>query len=169
MNISITFAVKSDIECIAAFINQAWRATYADLLSPEYLDSLSTEKRSAALYKLYDSGNSYFLMLHINGDLIGAAILGKSLTEGYPDDGEITALYLRSDFIGRGFGHMLIERAQQVLTELGYCDFILDVFKDNDHAISFYETHGFKKVDERLLNLGGIEYPYILLRKIAKS
>jgi hypothetical protein len=41
----------------------------------------------------------------------------------------------------------------------------LDVFTENHRAIDFYTARGYGKIEDRLLDLDGVDYPSILLRK----
>jgi GrpB-like predicted nucleotidyltransferase (UPF0157 family)/ribosomal protein S18 acetylase RimI-like enzyme len=159
------YAAREEIPDIAAFVDSAWRSAYRGILLPEYLESLSADERSAAFAERFDSGHSRFLVMRDGDDIVGAAVFGRSITEGYPDDGEVSALYLRQDCIGKGHGHTLLSKAERELTGMGYADFVLDVFTANTRAIDFYTAHGYKKVDERLLNLCGTDYPYTVFRK----
>jgi cupin 2 domain-containing protein len=97
--------------------------------------------------------------------LTGVAIFGKSYIDGYSDDGEISAIYLSRDYIGKGYGHTLFTKAENMLRDKGYKHFILDVFSENVSAIAFYQKHGFEKIDERSIRLGGEDYPIIVMRK----
>jgi ribosomal protein S18 acetylase RimI-like enzyme len=101
-----------------------------------------------------------------DGDkLVGAAVFGKSFTEGCPDDGEISAIYLLHDYIGKGYGHELFTRAEAELGAKGYASLVLDVFSGNARAISFYQRHGYSAAAETIIKLGGQEYPVTVLRK----
>ncbi|MDR1779077.1 MAG: GNAT family N-acetyltransferase [Clostridiales Family XIII bacterium] len=169
MAIRIAFAAREEIPDIAALILAAWRSAYRDILPADYLASLSLEERCAGYGKLFDAGHTRFLTLHDGGELIGASVLGRSTTQGYPDDGEVSAIYLREDRIGKGYGHALFEKAEQTLAEMGYTDFILDVFTQNARAIRFYEAHGYEKIEERNMTIDGIDYPpYAVFRKVRK-
>ena len=99
------------------------------------------------------------------GKLIGAAVFGKSFTDGYPNDGEVSAIYLHHNYIGKGYGHELFIKIEESLAEKGYINFVLDVLTDNICAVKFYQKHGYKKVDERSIKLGNIEYPLTVFRK----
>jgi ribosomal protein S18 acetylase RimI-like enzyme len=77
--------------------------------------------------------------------LISAAVFGKSFTEGYEEDGEISAIYLREDYIGRGYGHRLYVDVEQVLAAKGYANYVLDVLSENQQAIQFYLSQCFNR------------------------
>jgi ribosomal protein S18 acetylase RimI-like enzyme len=151
---SINRAKREEIPEIAAFIDTAWRAAYRHILAPEYLASMKVEDRAKGLLERFDSGHSQFFRLRDDKGIVGVAVFGKSITEGYPDDGEVSALYLRSDRIGKGHGHALLVKAEAALAEMGYKSFVLDVFSENERAVNFYKAHWYKHIDERWLILG---------------
>jgi len=103
--------------------------------------------------------------------LIGASVFGKSFTDGYPDDGEISAIYLQHDYIGKGHGHALFTKIEEALSAKKYTHFVLDVLSENIRAVSFYQKHGYETVDDRSIKLGDRDYPLTVFRKktIAES
>ncbi|MCL2827629.1 MAG: GNAT family N-acetyltransferase [Oscillospiraceae bacterium] len=158
-------AQRDDLYRIAAFLDDCWRRTYRTIVSDDYLNTMSVESRHEALCKRYDENLARFLMM-LDGDLlIGVTVFGTSFTKGYEDDGEISAIYLHQDYIGKGIGHRLFAKTEQALTAMGYTYFVLDVLTANTRARQFYLNHGYKVVDERTFPLGDIEYPMTILRK----
>jgi ribosomal protein S18 acetylase RimI-like enzyme len=51
------------------------------------------------------------------------------------------------------------------LGEMGYMNFVLDVFTENEQAVKFYKAHRYKQIDERWIALGNKKYPYAVFRK----
>jgi ribosomal protein S18 acetylase RimI-like enzyme len=151
---------------MAAFIDSAWMATYRHILAPEYLASMRVEERIKGLLERFDGNHSQFLRMRDDNGIVGVAVFGKSFTDGYPDDGEVSALYLRLDCIGKGYGHALLVKAETALAEIGYKSLVLDVFTENEWAVNFYKAHGYKQIDEKWIEFGGKEYPYTVFRKI---
>ena len=162
---TITAAKRDEIYEIATFLNTCWRAAYCEIISSEYLNALSDDDRCEKLLKRFDEKTSDFLVLRVSNELVGVAIFGKSYTEGYLDDGEISAIYIRQDCIGRRYGSAIFAEAERLLSEKGHTNIVVDVLKDNNRAIIFYQKHGYKIVAERSIDLGGIDYPLTILRK----
>jgi putative acetyltransferase len=77
----------------------------------------------------------------------------------------VSALYLRLDCVGKGYGHALLAKAETALAEMGYKSLVLDVFTENERAVNFYKAHGYKQIDEKWIEFGGKEYPYTVFRK----
>ena len=163
--IQIKQAGRDDMRNIAAFLDDCWRAEYRQIVSDDYLDALSAHERHERILARYDEGATELLMI-IDGELlIGVSGFGKSFTEGYQADGEISAIYLHTDYIGKGYGHTLFSKTEQKLAAKGYTHFVLDVLSANARAVSFYEKHGYAKVDDRSIKLGEYEYPLTVFRK----
>ena len=163
--VEIRHALRDDIYDIAVLLHNSWRAEYRLIISLDYLDALSVEERHIGLLKRYDENVSEFLMMFDGNKLIGAAVFGNSFTEGYAVDGEISAIYLHGEYIGKGYGHRLFVKTEQLLRNKGYQYFILDLLADNTRALNFYLKHGYRKVADRKLKLGEKEYPIAVLRK----
>jgi len=163
--IRFQYAQRGDLYQISTFLDHCWRNTYQTIVSDNYLATMSMETRYAGLCKRYDEKTSRFLMMSDGDLLIGVTVFGKSFTKGYGDDGEISAIYLHQDYIGKGIGHRLFEKTEQALTVMGYTHFVLDVFTANTRARQFYLNHGYEIVDERMFPLGETEYPMTILRK----
>ena len=160
-------AGRDELYNIAVFLDDCWREVYRHIVSDEFLDSMSSDERHKSVIKRYDEGASDFVVLFDNESLVGAAVYGKSFTGGYENDGEISAIYLRKDYIGRGYGHSLIVKIEQALSDKGYTHFVLAVLSENTRALNFYLDHGYEKVADRTIRIGENEYPLTVLRKSA--
>ena len=163
--IKITYAARDEIFEIAAFLDACWKAEYRGIIAPDFLDDLSVDERYEKLLTRFNEGASTFLIMRNGERMIGASVCGKSLTEGYPEDGEISAIYLHHDYIGKGYGHALFTKIERELTAKGYSHFALDVLSANTRAVLFYEKHGYEKVDDRSITLGAQDYPLTVFRK----
>lgn len=161
--IQIRYAGRDDIYRIAAFLNDCWKTAYRQIVSADYLDAMSIEERNKGLFKRFDEDASEFLMMFDGDELIGAAVFGKSFTEEYEEDGEVSAIYLRENYIGKGYGHQLYMNMEQALSAKGFTNYILDVLTDNARAIKFYLAHGYEKVADRYIRLDEIDYPLVVM------
>ena len=166
-SIRIEHAKRDELYEIAAFLNACWQMEYSQIVALDFLGDMSVKERHEKLLIRFDEDASGFLAMRDAERMIGAAVFGKSFTEGYPDDGEISAIYLHHDYIGKGYGHTLFTKIEQILTGNGYTDFILDVLSENKRAVNFYIAHGYKKVADRYVRLGEKEYPLTVFRKVS--
>jgi ribosomal protein S18 acetylase RimI-like enzyme len=117
------------------------------------------------LQKWNDDGLIEFLCLRQEGILVGVCGYGKSITEEYPNDGEIYSIYLSPDCIGKGYGHALFSEAEESLINKGYTELLVNTFAANTRALSFYANHGYSTVKEKIMRFGDSDYPYRILRK----
>jgi len=163
--VQIRYAERDELREIAAFLHECWQEEYRKIISDDFLDTMSIDERHERLLKRFDEGASDFMMMHFDDRLIGASVFGKSFTEGFADDGEISAIYLHHDYIGRGYGHTFFERIEQELAAKGYDYLVLDLLKGNGRALKFYLDHGYENVADRHVRLGENDYPLVVLRK----
>jgi len=163
--VSIREARCTDLRTVAAFLDDCWRTAYRHLIADDFLDAMSVDERYKGILTRYDEKASEFLMMHEGEQLIGTAVFGKSFTPGFEEDGEISAIYLHKDYIGKGYGHRLFLQVEDALALTGYENLVLDVLSENREALEFYLAHGYRKVDDQHLTLGTKTYPITILRK----
>jgi len=161
------YGKRRDLKQAAALLNECWRWAYKDIFDAAYLESMSDKGRHKKLLKGYKDGKRPLLLFGDAGELLGFCGFGESMTPGYPDDGEISAIYVRENAIGKGYGHALFTRAEKELYAQGYRNLVLDVLSQNERAIAFYLAHGYVKVQDRQFSRGGREYPMDIMRKEA--
>ena len=154
-------AGRDDIWGIAVFLDACWKSEYRGIVSDDHLDSMLVDERYNGLLERFDENASDFLTMTDKNRIIGAAVFGKSFTDGYEDDGEIAAIYLHKDYIGKGYGHSLFVKIEQTLRNKGYTHFILDVLEGNARATRFYLKHGYENVDNRIIRLVENDYPLL--------
>ena len=162
----IRYARRDEMLQAAALVNESWRWAYKNIIDAGFLIGLSLEERHKRFLRGYDGGRRS-LLLFDGGELLGFCGFGESLTPGYPDDGEVSAIYLRKDAVGRGYGHALLTCSENELHAQGYRNLVLDVLSGNTRAIAFYLAHGYVKVAGRRHSWGGREYPLDIMRKEA--
>jgi len=167
--VRIRYAERDELSDIAAFLHDCWHAEYRQIISDDYMDNMSVAERHKRLLKRFDEGASDFMIMEKESRLIGASVFGKSFTEGYENDGEISAIYLQHDFIGKGFGHTFFVRIEQELIAKGYEYLVLDLLEGNTRANDFYISHGYERVADRSCRLGEKDYPLVVLRKKASD
>ena len=163
--LKIRIASRDEIYAVAKFLHEVWQTEYQNIVADDYLDTMSVNERHTGLLDKYDEGVWEFFAMQDDDRIVGASVFGKSFVEGFPDDGEIAAIYLHSDYIGKGYGHRLFAEIERALTQKGYTRFILDVLSNNKRALGFYLAHGYSIVAERQVRLGESDYPLTILRK----
>ncbi len=137
-------ASPDDARAVAEIHVNSWRAAYASIVAPEYLASLSVEKRLAWWSKVIAAGTPELLVAKSNGAVCGWLNFGSSRDEGAPKtEAEVWAVYVAPEFWSTGTGRLLWARAKELMLQQGFLSCILWVFPQNARAIKFYEAAGF--------------------------
>ena len=131
---------------------KSWHEAYPGLVSDEYLEKMTLEKCGKMAYSRPDN----HIVAKENGRVIGFVSYGDRGDEA-PDTGEIFALYVLSEYYGKGVGFQLMKAGLKQLE--GYARIGLWVLKDNKRAIRFYQKCGFAADGEELIspNIGTAE------------
>lgn len=80
------------------------------------------------------------------GRAVGCGAI-RGLEGGYDDGGDIAELkrmYARPGT--RGVGHAILTHLERVAREFGYAQLWLETGVENEHAIRFYERHGYARI-----------------------
>ncbi|MDR1705339.1 MAG: GNAT family N-acetyltransferase, partial [Clostridiales bacterium] len=150
---------------ISRFLAKCWKSSYRDIINGDYLSSLKDDHWVAFLEAGIENNTITCITAEASGGIVGVTIAGNSITERYPDDGEVISLYVDPEFIGKRVGHSLFERAQQSLVDLGFSHCIVCAFSENVRAVHFYQKHGFYMVsDNETITMGTQELPYVIMR-----
>ena len=145
----------------AARINVAgWQHAYRGAMDDAFLDAMDPEEWSGWRARRY--GNPLpgiaHLVQYVDGSLVGYCDVGPSRSDDGAITGELYAIYVDPDLIGRGHGRPLLAAGRQTLGQMGHRRAELWVLDSNDRARRFYEadgwaTDGAVKVEE----LGGTQ------------
>ena len=129
-----------------AFVHwKAWHEAYSDLISREYVDSLTYEKCESMAFSWQDD-----LIVAMDGNTVIGFVSYGSRGEETPDVGEIFALYILSAYYGTGVGLKLMQAGLKELS--AYPEVYLWVLKGNKRAIRFYEKCGFAPTGEEVIS-----------------
>ena len=119
-----------------AFVHwQSWHEAYPGLVSQDYLDRFTLEKSEKMAFSWTDN----LLVAIDKGRVIG--FVGYGCRRELPEEGEIFAIYILSEYYGKGVGLRLMEAGLKKLKD--YPKVNLWVLKGNNRAIRFYEKCGF--------------------------
>jgi ribosomal protein S18 acetylase RimI-like enzyme len=146
-----------DAQAIGEIHVRTWQNAYRGQVPDAYLDSLSIEKRTATWQDiiLYPKPFAKTFVGSVNGDVIGFCSVGKSRDDdATPETGEMYAIYIDPDFMGKGVGSALMQRGLEHIKESGFTKATLWVLESNRITRRFYEHKGWtadgaKKTDPR--------------------
>lgn len=140
----IRAALPEDCRAVAEVHVASWRAAYADILDPVFLDGLSVERREESWRQVLSSGDSELLLGCIGSSVVGFASVGPSRdADAPPRRGELWALYVHPQSWSTGAGRDLWRAALARLQSLGFSSVSLWVLQRNARAIRFYSAAGF--------------------------
>ncbi len=118
--------------------------------------------------KDFSDENIIYLIAENDTEVIGYARLlkGNSRKEISGESPfEISRIYLRKIFWGKGLGSKLLERCLDEAKE-NFCDVVwLSVWEYNHSAIKFYEWFGFHNVGSHIFDLAGSKQTDFLMQK----
>ncbi len=168
---TIREATISDAEDIAKVHVDCWRTTYKDIMPDEVLERLSYEQRTELWNANLSTEDGHLVYVAENeeGEIIGFVSGGPEKSGEYPPyGGEITALYVSSEYHSLGLGKRLFLRLLQYFNSMDIHSVMVWVLADNP-ACTFYERLGAKPVvEQHIINMGDknlnmVAYGWLLL------
>ena len=122
-----------------AFVSfQSWREAYSGIVEQKILDNITIDKCLETAVNTKDN-----TIIAKDGDrVVGFVQYRQYDYEDLEDAGEIAALYVLTDYYGKGIGYRLMQEAVKHLS--GYSQIALFVIKGNQRAINFYTRYGFR-------------------------
>jgi len=137
--------VPADARAVAEVHVAGWRDAYPSFLPGEVLAELSVEAREAMWARSLASEDRPLWVAERDGRVVGFVASGPSVDAGADaGTGQVYAIYLAPDAIGRGIGRALFGRAAEDLRARGFRRATLWVFAPNERARRFYEAAGWR-------------------------
>lgn len=149
-------AADDDFAAVARIYVESWQHAYRGLVPQRYLDKLSPEAWSSLLRA--DPAAS---LLALEGErIIGTAYITYARDEAREGCGELVALYLLPDSMGKGYGKALWAAAADRCREQGLNGLCLWVLAGNTRACRFYRAMGMEATGRtRTEAIGGERLP----------
>lgn len=155
---------SDDPMTISDVYEQSWKYAYKDIIPQNYLDSIPKGKWASSIEKMDN------LVAGADGKIIGTLGFSESRWENYPGFGEIVSIYLLPEYIGKGYGKLLLDMAEKELKNKGFEKLLLWVLEENWNARKFYERNEFDLSSEvRDDNIGGRDLREVLYIKNLKK
>lgn len=124
---------------ISKIYESSWKYAYKDMIPQSWLDSIPAGQWADSINK---TGMNSLVLIE-NSMMIGTASFCKSRWEKYSDYGEVVSLYFLPEYIGKGYGRLLLNKCIEELKQRGFRKVLLWVLEDNYRARKFYERNGF--------------------------
>jgi ribosomal protein S18 acetylase RimI-like enzyme len=145
MAVEIREAAVADAQGIARVHVATWQYAYRGQMPDALLDSLSVERRMAwRVQALTEPVSKSHALVAVDGEVIlGFCDVGSS-REGVAaeHEGELYAIYVAPDVMGKGIGSALIDEGVRHLRAEGFTHATLWVLESNASARQFYEHKG---------------------------
>ena len=143
-NLKIRPIRSSDNAQIADIIRQNLKAFHLDIPGTAYfdpeLDCLS------AFYGAQPAKRAYFIAVSPEETVIGG--VGVAEFTGFAHCAEIQKLYLTDGAKGKGFGKLLMQKAEEFARSAGYKMLYLETHTNLEAAIGLYEKLGFRQIEK---------------------
>ena len=147
-NLEIRIAAKNDLEKLRDLALKAWQYTYKDIYSSDYIqkqiDAFYTIKFHKIILEKCKSGRHIFLVLILKSEIIG--MIDFDFNDEYC---QLTRLYLDPNYIGIGYGKMLLQSGEDFLKGANIESYIVYVHKQNLIGSGFYLKNGFVRCPEK--------------------
>lgn len=155
--IHIKTSTIKDAELIADMSRETFYETYAAYITKADMDKFLSEQfsREKLIAQACVKGNT-FLLAYENEEPAGYVFLKDNGHEHIPNENslEISRLYARTGFIGKGIGKALMQATLTHALTLNKTCIWLIVWQQNHRAIQFYTSFGFEKFAEHDFILG---------------
>lgn len=144
LEVEIGVAGEEDIPGIQLAAAESWRAAYAGIFSPDFIEAfIGRAYSSESLRRVIHSTRSVFVVARRDGEVIGFSHAGFG-----PRNAELYRIYLRPAWWGSGVGDLLLRRTEGWLREEGYQGYGCYVHSRNMTGRRFYEKHNFRCLPE---------------------
>ena len=124
---------------VSQIYEESWKYAYRGIIPQSYLDSIPQGKWASHL----EQSGMHSLVAVEDSIYLGTASCCASRFPDMDGCGEIVSLYLRPEYMGKGYGKALLTAALDELASIGYHSVFLWVLEENARARQFYENHGF--------------------------
>ena len=156
-HIYVTHATLADTEMIANISRETFYDAFAEQNTKEDMDKFLTDQFSKeSLMAEVGIDGHIFLLAYADNEPAGYIFL-KNATEPTLQNSkaiEVSRIYARKSYIGKGIGKMLLQAAFAEARLLEKEIIWLGVWEHNRRAIEFYTSFGFEKFSEHDFVLG---------------
>lgn len=142
MSFKIRNMMKEDIKQVQNIARVSWHSTYEDIIPRKIQDSFLDKAYGDEMMKRRLK-QSIIFVAEVEGEVIGFANYSPINQDRVT---ELIAIYLYSDYRGKGIGTALLEAGIRELRSVK--EIHLNVEKNNHIGMNFYEAKGFEVISE---------------------
>ncbi|MGJ3244951.1 MAG: N-acetyltransferase family protein [Elainellaceae cyanobacterium] len=175
-------AQPSDAPAIARVHVETWKTAYRCILSDEFLDTLSYERRARFWRQLLDPSNPrplpsrhfVYVVGHPTEQVIGFASGGSERDRHPVYRGELGGIYILEHYQHHGLGKKLVGAIARRLLTYDIQTMLVWVLADNRPARQFYQALGGLLVGDRMIQIGSaslseVAYGWVNLNTLVLS
>ena len=171
MKLRIHQAGPEDAEMVALLGRLTFAETFGYLFTDHAADLRVYLDQTFGVSKIRDSlvkaGNAYWIGLTDGLSVSYAKLKFPSpsrLLDG-PDVGQLQKIYVLREFLGHGIGKPMLDAVLEGARNLQVGRIWLDVLKENQRAIRFYEREGFTYLGEDHYTIGAQTFAFHLMMR----
>lgn len=126
---------QDDRLAVSKVYEESWKYAYQDIVPQDYLNSIPEGQWASHI----DQADRKSLLMLEDGMIIGTSSFGKSSMAEMNGFGEIISLYFLPNYMGKGYGRLLLQAVISELKKMGFDKVFLWVLEENRNARYFYE------------------------------
>ncbi|MGL4610904.1 MAG: GNAT family N-acetyltransferase [Trueperaceae bacterium] len=140
----IRSATLSDARAIAEVHVKSWQSAYRGLLSEDFLENLSVDRREEIWRNGIQNSQQVVLVYEQEKRVMAFCSFASSRDDDVDQTkvAELFTMYALESVWGQGIGEALWHEATKQMRERGFTEIMLWVLKGNKRAIKFYERQG---------------------------
>jgi ribosomal protein S18 acetylase RimI-like enzyme len=143
-------AYAHDVPLIRDLADRIWPQAYNEILPADKIEyMLKTLYSEQTLTSQIESGIE-FVIVYDGVEPIGFAAAGME----EPHVFKLHKLYILPSYQGKGVGRFVIQQIIKAIRQKGAVSFLLNVYRHNDKAKTFYEKMGFTVIKEVDIDIG---------------
>ena len=141
-----------DRQAISKIYEESWKYAYKGIVPQKYLDSIPAGNWAQGIH----SEGRYTMVMTDGEKIVGTSSFCRSRMQEMSDYGEIVSIYFLPEYIGKGYGKLLLNAVIGELKNLSFQKVFLWVLEDNHRARHFYEKFGFRQSNHNMeICIGG--------------
>lgn len=147
----IRYLQSKDIEDVCNIVNSNWKTVYANYVNPKLLTKQGCLERSNQLKSDFISNRLTEYVWEEDEKILALLSIGKTADVDKAGAFEVWRIYVSKEAQGKGIGNSLLSFAEQQAKGSAFHEIVIWAFRDNIHAISFYQKHGYVMEKEEYL------------------
>lgn len=160
--ITIHKAKTEEVLEIKKLLKETWTSTYADLYSPEAIETVTSKWHAPEFLKQQIEDKDGFFLVAKDGDNIVG--MGNAILTHNGEVINLQRLHISPNNQGQGIGTMLVQKILTAFPTAKKAD--LEVEKQNHKAQAFYKKHGFENVGETVFEVQNIKLDCLVMEKM---